>query len=76
MLKREKYAISFCLGKFEFLGTEEEAREKAKAQAIQDLLAWEGGEITFDELIGYTRVERINPKTVARGRSPAIAVKR
>lgn len=76
---RGRFAISYCLGKFEFPGTEEEARKKAEAQALADLIDWKEGRKSFEELFricGYIRIELLDSKIASRGKISSIAVKR
>jgi len=73
--KRGRFAISYCLGKFEYPGTEEEARLKAKAQVLGKLVAWRERRLSFKDLVDYTIIEPVDLKKEARGKSASLAVK-
>jgi len=73
--KRGRFVISYCLGKFEYPGTEEEARLKAKAQALEKLVAWRERRLCFEDLVDYTIIQPVDTKKEATGKSPSLAVK-
>ena len=76
---RGRFRVSFCLGSYEYPGTEEEARGKAVPDVRAVLTEWKEDQVPLDELFrrhGYIYIEPIDMKTAARGKSPAIAVKR